>query len=209
MRKLHPIGPHEVLAAAGRVQRPDGGVEDWSRHGLPGGRQAVRVEVAGAELWHLVLDEDGHPERLELRLVTGGRQVDATYTFFEDEVLVWRRGAEPASEALAVPPGYRLLWPPVAGRVECLAGAVEPGQTDAVMCLSLVRRGPAQGGLAARPAKFTVTRTAGTLTLRNPGLADMTAELDATGTLARWREGDAVWAELGQITAEIGGRPPR
>jgi hypothetical protein len=135
--------------------------------------------------------------------------VDATYTFFEDEVLIWRRGAEPASEALAVPPGYRLLWPPVAGRVECLAAAVEPGQTDAVMCLSLVRRGPAQGGLASRPVKFTMTRAAGTLTLRNPGLADMTAEMGATGALARWREGDAVWAELGRAEEIDGPAQPR
>jgi hypothetical protein len=197
MRKLHPVGPHEVLVAQGQVRRPDGVLEAWSHHHLPGDRLVVRVEASTGELWHLTLDEHARPERMEVRLVAGGRQIEATYTFFEDEVLVWRRGAEPASEALAVPPGYRLLWPPVAGRGACLAGAVTPGQVEAVLCLSLVRRGLDRGGLVARPVKFTVTMAGNTLTLRTPGLPDMAADLAADGTLLRWQEGDAVWTELG------------
>ena len=194
MRKLHPIAPHEVLARQGHVRRPDGAVEDWTLHTLPADRQVIRVEVSGAELWHLTLDDTGAPERLEVRLAEDGRTMDATLTFFEDEVLVWRRGAEPASEALAVPPGYRLLWPPVAGREVCLAGSAPPdGTPDAVMCLLVRRRPPDKGWLSLRPVKLTVRGGESQLTLDTPGLTAMKATLGPDGGLMRWTEGSAVW----------------
>ena len=89
MRKLHPLSPHETVVRHGRLRRPDGEEEEWSLSVLPAGRQVLRVELAGHELWHLMLDEAGAPERLEARLMTEGRSVEVTCTFFEDEVLLW------------------------------------------------------------------------------------------------------------------------
>jgi hypothetical protein len=67
---------------------------------------------AGDSLWHCVLDEAGAPERVQVRVGSGADAVDVTFTFFEGEVLVWRKGAEPASEAIAVPSGVGLAWSP-------------------------------------------------------------------------------------------------
>ncbi len=197
MRKLHPVGAHEALLRAGRFRRPDGTLEAFTVHGLPAERRAVRVEVAGAELWHLIVDELGLPERLEARLSADGRTLEATFTFFQDEVLVWRRGGEPASEAVALPPGYRLLWPPAAGRDICLTGvAPDDGSPAAVMCCLLRRRARGGGGLALRPVKFTVRRSGGGLIFLTPGLPEALAELDAAGGLVRWVEGDEVWGAM-------------
>ena len=172
-------------------------LESFTVHGLPAERRTVRVEVAGAELWHLVVDELGLPERLEARLIADGRTLEATFTFFQDEVLVWRRGGEPASEAVALPPGYRLLWPPAAGREICLAGvAPDDGSPAAVMCCLLRRRARGEGGLGLRPVKFTVRKSGSGVTLATPGLPAATAELDAAGRLVRWVAGDEVWVAL-------------
>jgi hypothetical protein len=154
----------------------------------------VRVELSGGDLWHLMLDEAGAPERLEARLSRGGRTLDVTCTCFEDEVLVWRRGGEPASEALAIPPGYRLLWPPIAGRDLALAGAARAdGGPAAVMCLWLKATGPEQGGLRARPVKFTLRPESDGFHLDTPGLDPMQAVLAPDGSLAAWRQGEAEW----------------
>lgn len=218
MRKLHPVGPHEIQAAAGAFRRPDGSVETWTSHALPGGRRIVRVEVgivgdraglipaapeaSAHELWHLMLDAEHRPERLEVRLREGGgmlnaSMLDATFTFFEDEVLIWRRGGEPASEAIAIPPGYRLLWPPMAGRDACLAGVVEGDSPAAVMCFSIRRRPAERGWLRCRPIKFTVRGGPGWLSLTTPGLAELRAELDESGTAMAWSEGGDVTERVG------------
>jgi hypothetical protein len=194
MRKLHPVGAHEVLLRQGRVRRPDGAEETWTLHALPGDRRVVRVEVPGAELWHLTLEASGAPERLELRLIEGGRTMDATFTFFEDEALVWRRGAEPAAEAIALPPGYRLLWPPVAGREVSLVDlAPDDGSPSAVMTLSIVRRPAERGWLRARPVKFTVRGWR--------GLADAGNARSArhAGRAGRSRSSDAVGGGRGHL----------
>lgn len=161
MRKLHPAGVEDVEIDAGRFLRPDGTVETWTTHRAEGGRRVVRVETGAGDLWHVVVAEDGRPERLEARLVEGGvaGAIDIACTCFDDEALIWRRGAEPASEAVAVPPGYRLLWPPIAGRAECLGDWLDrtPGAGPAaVMLLWVTRRGAARGGLRFRPVKFTL-----------------------------------------------------
>lgn len=197
MRKLHPVAPQEQLLREGRIHRPDGTVETFTVHALPADRRAVRVEVQGAELWHLIVDQDGRPERLEARLTQGGRLMAATFTFFEDEVLVWRQGGGPASEAVALPPGFRLLWPPAAGRDICLAGATseDAGPTAAMCCLIRPRRG--EGWLGLRPVKFTVRQTAGGLALTTPGLPAAAAEWDEDGWLVRWVAGGAEWRAEG------------
>ena len=205
MRVLHPVRAQEALLDAGTLVRPDGAVETWQVHRLPADRTAVRVEADGPALWHLVLAPDGRPERLQARLRDDGRTVEATLTFFEDEVIIWRRGAEPATESIALPPGTRLLWPPLAGRERCLAGLVgetagesvgesvgetAAGDGAAARTFLLVRRGPpAGGGLSAHLAKLTVHPTPDGLTLTSPGLTDMALTLDADGRLAGWAEG--------------------
>ncbi len=203
MRVLHPVRAQEALLDAGTLVRPDGAVETWQVHRLPADRTAVRVEADGPALWHLVLAPDGRPERLQARLRDDGRTVEATLTFFEDEVIIWRRGAEPATESIALPPGTRLLWPPLAGRERCLAGLgggtlggetlggeTLDGDGAAAQMFLLVRSGPpANGGLSARLAKLTVHPTPDGLTLTSPGLTDMALTLDADGRLAGWAEG--------------------
>ncbi|MCC7019986.1 MAG: hypothetical protein IT332_09540 [Ardenticatenales bacterium] len=205
MRVLHPVRAQEALLDAGTLVRPDGAVETWQVHRLPADRTAVRVEADGPALWHLVLDPDGRPERLQARLRDDGRTFEATLTFFEDEVIIWRRGAEPATESIALPPGTRLLWPPLAGRERCLAGLVgeaageaggetagetAAGDGAAARMFLLVRRGPpAGGGLSAHLAKLTIHPTPDGLTLTSPGLTDMALTLDADGRLAGWSEG--------------------
>lgn len=213
MRKLHPAGADETLVDTGRWIRPGHAAETWTTHLDPDGRRIVRVETTAGDLWHVVLAPDGRPERLEARLVEAGPArddaagppvVDVACTGFDDEVLIWRRGAEPASEAVAVPPGYRLLWPPLAGRAECLAAWLDrtPRQgPDAVMLLSVARRPAARGGLRFRPVKFTLRAEdaphgARRIHLTTPGLPDAWAEVDAAGRLVRWAEGGAV-AERG------------
>lgn len=199
MRVLHPVRAQEALLDAGTLIRPDGAVEAWQVHRLPAGRTAVRVEGDGPALWHLVLDADGRPERLQVRVRDGGQTAEATLTFFDDEVLIWRRGAEPDSESIALPPGTRLLWPPIAGRERCLAGLFDPAPAadassppvDAAMFLLVRRRPPEKGWLSARLAKLTVRRQPGGLTLSSPGLSDMTLSVEADGRLRGWTEDGA------------------
>jgi hypothetical protein len=202
VRKLHPIHARERFVARGGYQRP-AGTERWSLHALPLGRHVLRVQDEHDGLWHLVIDDQQMPERLQVRLRRDGRPIEATMTFFEDEVLVWRRGAEPSSEAIALPPGSRLLWPPLAGRLRCLgfppgAQTPEPGQPAAIMT-SLVRlASPARGLLTVRPVKFTLRTSAAQgsaggleksqLRLMTPGLPTLVATLDSEGNALSWHE---------------------
>lgn len=199
MRVLHPVRAQEALLDAGTLIRPDGGVESWQVHRLPAGRTAVRVESDGPALWHLVLDAEGRPERVQVRLRDEGRTAEATLTFFEDEVLIWRRGAQPDSESIALPPGTRLLWPPIAGRERCMAGLLGPAmdddgavpRPDAAMFLLVRRRTPDKGWLSARLAKLTVLSRADGLALSSPGLPEMTLSVEVDGRLRGWTEDGA------------------
>ena len=189
MRGLHPIGSQERLVRASRYARPDQAVEEGTIHAIAAGRHAVRVSVDGARrtsMWHLVLDQSGAPERLQARLREDGRVVDVTMTFFEDEVLVWRRGGGSPSEAVAIPPGYRLLWPPYTGRGLALAGLPAVDGPDARM-FALVRPRPlTEGALEVRPVKLSVRPAPGGLTLQTPGLPDARVEIDSEGEVLRW-----------------------
>ena len=184
MRVLHPVRSQEAPLDAGTWIRPDGSAEGFQVHALGDGRAVVRVEA----LWHLVLAPDGRPERLQVRIRHDGRTVDATLTFFEDEVLIWRRGAAPPSEAIALAPGTRLLWPPIAGRERCLAG-LSAAAPATVPCLLVDIVPPERGGLTARPVQLAVARTADGVRLASPGLPDMALAVDGAGGLASWVEG--------------------
>ncbi len=199
MRNLHPVGAHERPIEHGSYVGPDGEVETWTLHGLPGERHLVRVADARGALWHLSLDEAGRPERMQARLPAhdGRGRIDITITFFEDEALIWRRGAEPVSEAIALPPGYRLLWPPLAGRMLALGvppGSRLPAGQDAVMTALIRLSTVDRGALRVRPVKFTVRGLPGDgespdrVSWETPGLARPFVELDADGRDARWLE---------------------
>jgi hypothetical protein len=154
-------------------------------------------------LWHLVLAPDGRPERMEARWMEAGRPVELALTCFPDEVMVWRRGAEPASESLALPPGYRLLWPPVSGRDHCLMNLdafMDGPDRGIVMVCALGCRPAARGGLRARPVKLTigVAQADGAadgarpeVRLSTPGWPEQRLTLDEAGRLARWQVDDA------------------
>ena len=197
MRKLHPVHARERLVARGSFRRAEG-EERWTLHALPAERHVLRVQDERAGLWHLALDDAGLPERLQVRMRHEARRLDATFTFFEDEVLVWRRGAEPASEAVALPPGTRLLWPPLAGRLRCLGFGTRilaADQPEAVMTALVRPAPPARGLLTVRPVKFTVRDVpsaseaeAARLRLETPGLPVLSAALDDGVEALRWWE---------------------
>ena len=246
--RLHAPGAAERLVDGGRSLRPAGQVEAFSVHVDGEGRFFVRVAVlpgrepdpgaapaSGASerwidpvsgllppgsLWHLVLAPDGRPERLEARWLEEGRPVELALTCFPDEVMIWRRGAEPASESLAVPPGYRLLWPPVSGRDHCLMNLdafLDIHDRGILMVCALACRPAARGGLRARPVKLTIGVDASPATdnaveprtvvprtvvsLSTPGWPEQRLTLDEAGRLARWQVDDAAtvcarpWAE--------------
>lgn len=174
----------------GALRHPDGRVEAWTAHALPEGRHVLRVEESDGALWHLSLDHDARPERLQARWREGARGMEATITFFDDEALIWRRGAEPGSEALAVPPGYRLLWPPVAGRDWCLAGVAADGAA-ALPAVHLQRRPHGAGGLAARAVVLQAIRSGNVVTLAaDDDMPGARLTLNDDGRLRAWQEGD-------------------
>jgi hypothetical protein len=144
LRKLHPPGPKERLVAHGKIVGPTGVEETWTAHIGAGDRRILRVETADGGLWHLALSDDGRPERMQVRLHEGDATLDATWTFFPDEVLVWRRGGGTESVAETLPAGCFLLWPPYAGRGELLGALVDAG---AAPLLCLWRVALAEGGL--------------------------------------------------------------
>lgn len=199
MRKLHPVGAHERLVRESRFARPDGAVEEGSVHAIGAGRHAVRVSIDGPRrsgLWHLVVDEDGSPERLQARFREEGRVVDVTVTFFEDEALVWRRGAGEPSEAIEIPPGYRLLWPPYTGRGLSLVGLPAVDGPDARMFALVRARSLDEGGLQVRPVKLSIRPAPGGLTLETPGLPDARVEFGPDSELVRWHAEGAVVERL-------------
>ena len=114
-----------------------------------------------------------------IRTDTKEQTIDLALTFYEDEVLVWRRGAAPASEQVIMPPGYRLLWPLQAGRAACMAGLeIAPGTTDTAMFCHLAPRPLARGGLRVRPVKFMIERESAGLRLTTPGLDPVHIEIN-------------------------------
>lgn len=187
MRRLHPVGRAETADETGTYRRPDGSAESYTVHRRVDGGHVVRVEGEADDLWHLSLDPDGRPERIQVRLRDEGRRVDATVTFFEDEALVWRRGADPSSERVACPPGSRLLWAPMAGRGLALAGLV--GAPDGRVEIGLVRVAPAPGsGLAVAAVGGRLRREAGGMMLDLDGAPSVRISLDERGRLLRWVE---------------------
>lgn len=237
--RLHAPSTQEELVDAGRCRRPDGAIERYTVHRDAEGRHWVRVAVAPPQpgtaggaaagawsdpvagvlptpsLWHLVLAPEGRPERMEARWSQDGSPVELALTFFPDEALIWRRGAEPATESLALPPGFRLLWPPVSGREACLTGldALLDGEGRGIlMVCALGCRPAARGGLRARPVKLGLslgpdepasapaasgapdgTEGAGEeshLTLDTPGWPPQRLSLDPAGRLSAWQVGE-------------------
>lgn len=183
MRKLHPTGPREIPVARGRLAVPGGGEEVWTAHRGPAGRTVVRVEDSSGCLWYLAVDEAGRPERLQARLRDGAGSLDATFTFFDDEVLVWRRGGGSASEAIPMPTGYGLVWPPFAGRGLLLAAA--PGEAEwPLWCLERVDL--AAGGLVGRLESVHLIRRAGTVEVHRGDGAVETVEVGPAGTVLEW-----------------------
>lgn len=189
MRRLHPVGRAEAADETGTYRRPDGSAESYTVHRRVDGGHVVRVEGEDDDLWHLSLDPEGRPERIQVRLREGGRRVDATVTFFEDEALVWRRGADPSSERVACPPGSRLLWAPMAGRGLALAGLARA--TDGPVEIGLLRVAPAPGsGLAVASVGGRLRREADGLMLDLDGGPSVRISLDERGRLLRWVESE-------------------
>jgi len=195
MRRLHPIGRHEVPADHGTIRQPDGRLDVWTVHALPEQRHVVRVAEGDGTLWHLTLDHAARPERLQARWQDGGRSVEATLTFFDDEVLIWRRGAEPGSQAMAIPTGARLLWPPIAGRDWCLAGIAVDNPEE--MAAVIVQRRPlADGALDVCPVTVSARREGDVLTLAMAGRPEARMTLDPAGRLRAWQEGDILFERV-------------
>ena len=190
---------------AGAAATPAASSGEPSPGAAPAGAWADPVAgvLPAPSLWHLALAPEGRPERMEARWSEAGTAVELALTFFPDEVLIWRRGAGPAAESLALPPGYRLLWPPVSGREACLTGLDalldEQGRGLLMVC-ALGCRPVARGGLRARPVKLGLalaeaptddaSTTTSTLRLSTPGWPAQHLELDPDGRLASWQVGE-------------------
>lgn len=117
----------------------------------------LRVD-AGDSLWHAVLDSDGRPERVQVRVGSGPDAVDATFTFFDNEVLVWRKGAQPAVEAIPLATPVRLAWAPTAcrdvlGQAPVADGAMDGSASSGESSLFVIRIvDREQGGVVGTPA---------------------------------------------------------
>jgi len=235
MRRLHPVGPREKLVDAARYEHPDGVIEESEVHAQDGDRLVVRVAVRAPHepatviaLWHLTLGPERSPERVQLRLMDRGRRMEAALTFFPGEALVWRRGAEPASQAVMLPPAPRLLWPPFAGRDICLAGLAPSEQDGAesdpkvagsqglASAVALLRRVPtAEGGVVlessqvqAKLLKRLAPKDEGgaalILGLESPELGRMRAELDDRGLAIAWHTDKGVVRRVSTAASAAG-----
>lgn len=219
MRRLHPVSHPEQMVAQGeyvylRDGQPTGTVEEWELTRLPDGSRIYRVEVgASDELWHLILAPDRRPDRLQVRLrEEGGRRFDATYTFFDDEVMIagGQVRERPVKNFVDLPPGFGLLWVPMAGReLSLLAYDPDAGDPQTVMLYVMHQRSPEEDWLSARPVRFAVERLgrdtlevlagsfeAEKVRLTVPGLADQQGWFDRHGTVLQWQSGDQTQAVL-------------
>lgn len=221
MKRLHPVSDREQTVAQGRYVYLEAGTETgdgeaWELTRLPHGERIYRVDVAeGRELWQLMLAPDGRPDRLQVRLHDeAGRRFDATYTFFENEVMVSGGPAarKPAKEFIDLPRDYGVLWGPFAGRELCLLGYDPEAGAPQTRTLFLMRRLPAEEGwLSGAPDACAVGRSEGgtlrvpagafeteEVALSAPGLPDHRGWLDEHGVILRWAEAGDVRAVLSQ-----------
>jgi len=219
MRRLHPISEHEQTVAQGayayrQAGEHAGAGEEWELTRLPDGGHIYRVEAGDGEgLWHLMLAPDGRPDRLQLRLHDdAGRRFDATYTFFDTEVLVsgGQVGRRPEKDVTELPAGYSLLWLPFAGRGMARIGCdSEAGAAQAVPVYLMRQESPEDGWLSARPVDCAVERVrrgvlevpAGSFEAEEIGfkiaeLADQHGWFDEHGITLWWQSDDQVQAVL-------------
>jgi hypothetical protein len=188
-----------------RDGRPTGTVEAWELTRLPDGGRIYRAEVGdGAGLWHLMLAPDGRPDRLQARLRDEvGRRFDATFTFFDDEVMVaaGQVGKRPLKDFVELPSGFGLVWLPFAGREPALTGCGPEviGLQPAVLYW-MRRRSPKDGWLRAEAVECTVERAgrgmlevpagsfeAEEIVFAGPGMAGQRAWFGRHGTVLQWQ----------------------
>lgn len=218
MRRLHPVSHHEHVVARGEYTYlqdgdPTGTVEEWELTRLPDGSRIYRVEIGGTGLWHLIVAPDGRPDRLQVRLRDDtGRRFDATYTFFDQEVLVsgGQVGKRPEKGAVELPPDCGLVWAPFAGRELALARHdPKAGALQAVTLYLMRQQSPDDGWLSARPARCSVERV-GSAVLEVPAgsfgteevmfaaprLTEQRGWFDERGTVVQWQSGEQIQAVL-------------
>lgn len=228
MRRLHPVSDEERVVAQGehqylRAGEPTETGEQWELTRRSDGCRIHRVEVGDGEgLWHLILESDGRPDRLQVRLRDeAGRRFDATYTFFEDEVMVvgGQVGLESKKNVVELPPRYGLVSAPFAGRELRLLGYDPEAGPQQTITQYLLRQRPSdEGWLSGRPVECMLEDLgeselevpAGTFEAREvqfttPDLPRQRGWFDRHGTLLRWQSGDRVQAVLSRYRRFDGG----
>lgn len=111
MKYLHPPADDERFAGSGTYDGPVS--EQWDRHRRPDGFIVWRFEQdtgAGTRLGHLVMNEAGRPERLQIYQRGESGQQRQTYTFFEDSVIISDNRVA-GRQMREVPDGWTLLTP--------------------------------------------------------------------------------------------------
>jgi hypothetical protein len=158
----------------------------------------------------MALSGTRHPERIQVRLDLDEGAFDAVYTFFDDEVLVWRRGPGGGSDAVALPAGYQVTWPPFPGRLLLASGALDASRAAAtpagsaepatVPWIRLLRvDGSPPIRIAVGEARIAVTDDA-VLVDVGDGAEPERLEPGENGRMQRWRCGERVGAELSPPT---------
>lgn len=89
MKYLHPPADEEHFAGSGAYDGPL--AEQWERHRRPDGFVTWRFEQEiddGVRLGHLIVNDAGTPERLQIHQRGNAGLQRQTYTFFEDSVVI-------------------------------------------------------------------------------------------------------------------------
>ena len=117
MKYLHPPADEERFAGSGTyATQHDPSSEQWERHRRPDGFTAWRFEQSGESflrLGHLMVNDAGSPERLQIHQRGDGGLHRQTYTFFEDSVVISDNRI--AGRQMREVPENRTLLTPFAG----------------------------------------------------------------------------------------------
>ncbi|RME46875.1 MAG: hypothetical protein D6791_07190 [Chloroflexi bacterium] len=193
---------------------PAGLPETWELTLLPDGSRINRVEVGESiGLWHLMVAPDGRPDRLQVRLRDEvGRRFDATYTFFDQEVIVaaGQVGERPRRHFVELPAGFGLVWVPFAGRDPVLMGCGPEVEGAQSVMLYVISQEPREAGwlsgnsvacLVERRRRSMLEVPAGSfdaeeIVITIPGHPDQRGWFDRHGTVLQWQVGGQTRAVL-------------
>lgn len=150
MRFIIHEQPYEKPLAAGRLHyqvdgRATGAVESWRLTTAVSGYRFLRVDLDAREaesgrstLYHVVLGEDAHVQRLKYRFWDEGEHVAGNLLLQEELVIASRKIGETAVEEEMTLPAEYWFWFPTSVGLSLLAGAADKGTVTAVTLNTVV-----------------------------------------------------------------------